>query len=336
MSKSLLRKTCLGLLLAAAVVAVAACATQETAAEPVSRSVLLLDTVCTVTLYEPADETLLEQALTLCAEYESLFSRTAEGSDIWRVNAAAGAPVEVDARTAALIQLGLDYGALSGGLFDISIGRLSSLWNFGEASAPPPAAAIAAALATVDYSKIRLEGNVVTMEDPAAMLDLGGIAKGYIADELAAFLRGHGVRSALIDLGGNIMTVGAKADGSPWYIGVELPFSDRHALVGVLAAGEGSVVTSGVYERQFMADGVLYHHVLDPRTGYPAKTDAAGVTVVTQSSAAGDALATILLLLGMTEGNALLAEQPGASGAAWVAEDGSVTISGSLDFQPAQ
>jgi len=301
--------------------------------EPLSETRLLLDTVCTITIYDVVDPALLTEALDLCAFYESLFSRTMEGSDVWRVNHAAGAPVAVDAATAELLRAGLAYGNLSGGMFDITIGRLCALWDFSGAPAVPAPEKLAAARDTVDFRLATITDNTVQMIYAAAWLDLGGIAKGYIADMLAIFLKECGVASAVIDLGGNIVTVGLKPGGNLWRIGVEQPFSDRSELIGVLNTGEASIVTSGIYERQFTENGVLYHHILDPHTGLPVKSDIVSVTVVSESSTAGDAISTIIILLGSEKTAPLLAQVPGLMGAVMMLENGELLQYGDIDFQ---
>lgn len=310
----------------------AGCA-QKQQAEPLSSSRLLLDTVCTLTLYEPADKELLEQALDLCAEYDALFSRTKEGSNIWRVNHAEGEVVPVEPSTAALVKAGLDHGVFSGGLFDITIGRLSALWDFGGSPKLPTPRELAAACATVDFTRVTVTENTVQLAEKEARLDMGGIAKGYIADRLAAFLKEHGVKSAVIDLGGNILIVGDRPGGGLWRIGVEQPFSGRSELIGVLLTAEASVVTSGIYERQFVEKGVLYHHILDPRSGLPVKSDVISATVVTQSSMVGDALSTIVILAGSEGAEALLKQAPGFIGAVLMLESGELLQYGDIDFK---
>ena len=305
--------------------------------QPISETRLLLDTVCTITIYDPnIDKGLLSEALDLCAEYESLLSRTLEGSDIWRVNQAGNEPVKVDARTAALIKTGLKYGDFSGGLFDISIGRLCALWDFGGNPAVPSPTQLAAAQATVDYRQVSVNGDTVQLANAETWLDLGGIAKGYIADQVTAFLKERGVKSAVIDLGGNIVAVGAKPDGSPWRIGIEQPFSERSEIIGALSTGAASIVTSGIYERQFTENGVLYHHILDPASGLPAKSDVISATVITESSTVGDALSTIIILAGSENAAALLEQSPGFMGALLMLESGELLQYGELDFQSMQ
>ena len=297
----------------------------EEAAAPVSRSDFALDTLCTVTLYDPADPELLDEAFALIAAEEALLSRTVEGSDVWRVNQAAGESVTVSEDTAELIALGLEYSELSHGVFDITVGRLTELWDFGGANHVPAEWELPPALSSVDYRNLTLDGCQVTLSDPEARLELGAVAKGYIADRVAQLLKEEGAKSAVIDLGGNVVTLGAKPGGA-----------ERSELIGLIEAeGDLSLVTSGVYERNFERNGVLYHHILDPRTGFPADTDVIGVTVVSASSARGDALSTVCLLLGMEEGSRLLEADPDVLGAVWVDKAGEVYVQGDVDFTPA-
>lgn len=330
------RLLCMGLWLTLCLL-FSACAGDESSTDPLSRSEFALDTLCTVTLYEPADPALLDAAFTLIAAEEALLSRTKEGSDVGRVNHAAGAPTQVGEDTAELIALGLEYSALSGGIFDITVGRLSELWDFSGGGRLPEAAELAEAVASVDYRKLSVAGQTVTLADPDSRLELGAIAKGYIADRVAELLKQEGAVSAVIDLGGNVVTVGSKPDGSAWNIGVQQPFGrERSELIGLIqVAGDASLVTSGIYERNFEREGVLYHHILDPRTGYPAETDVIGVTVVSKSSARGDALSTVCLLLGREEGSRLLEAEDDVLGALWVDSAGEVHVQGDIDFAPA-
>ena len=315
-------------------VTLSGCAAKQPA-QPISETRLLLDTVCTITMYEPYDHELLSEALDLCQEYEILFSRTVEGSDVWRINNAGGVPVTVHPDTVELIGLGLEYCALSGGFFDITIGRLSSLWDFGgNAEVVPPISEIEKAIETIDFRKITITENTVQLGDPEAMLDLGGVAKGYIAEKLAIFLKEKGVKGAIIDLGGNIVAVGAKPDGSAWNIGVEKPFGKSGETLGVISTGAASIVTSGIYERQFVKDGKLYHHILDPTTGMPAESDVISATVITESSAVGDAFSTIPVLLGKEKTMTLIDRVPGLKGIILILENGEIFQQGDIDFIP--
>jgi thiamine biosynthesis lipoprotein len=271
---------------------------QET--EPISETRLLLNTICTITLYDTQDRAILTEAFELCEKYEKMLSITIEGSDIWRINHAQGSAVEVSVETIEIIKAGLLYSELSKGMFDITIGRVGTLWDYSGESGVPLVADILSALETVDYRQVHIAGNTVQLDNPEAWIDLGAIAKGYIADRLIDFLKEKGVNSAIVDLGGNVVTIGTKPDGSFWLIGVARPFSSRDSLLGIVETGEASIVSSGVYERQFVENGQLYHHILDPFTGMPVQSNVVSATIVSTCSMSGDALSTIAILFGIT------------------------------------
>ena len=305
---------------------------QEQFSEPIKETQLMLDTFCTITIYGAQDRTILTETFELCERYEALFSKTVEGSDVWRINNALGAPVMVSLETAEIIRAGVEYGELSGGMFDITIGRVSSLWDFSGVTVVPSENDLANAVDSVDYSEIIVEGNSVQLRNPQTQIDLGAIAKGYIADRLADFLRDSGVEGAVIDLGGNIVVVGERPDGTPWRVGVKRPFSDDGDYLGILNSAEASVVTSGVYERCFEQNGVLYYHILDPRTGMPTRSNVVGATVVSDSSMLGDVLSTIIVIIGSDAASNLLYDIPGFIGAVIVLEGGEVLKYGIVDF----
>lgn len=264
---------------------------------------LYFDTVVQVTAWGASDE-ILEECEELCSRYERLFSRTIEDSDVSRINAAQGKPVEVDEETAALIQIGLDYGELSEGKFDITIGAVNSLWKFQDNTekALPDPAALSEALSHVDDRNVKIEGNTVTLTDPQAQIDLGGIAKGYIADRLKEFLQDSGVEHALINLGGNVLALGGHYDGTPFEIGIQKPFAEKNEVLTTLEISDQSVVSSGNYVRYFEKDGKIYHHILDTATGYPCENDLLQVTILSDSSVDGDALSTTCYALGLEKG----------------------------------
>ena len=154
------------------------------------------------------------------------------------------------------------------------------MWDFsGENPKVPDAEQLKKAVNTVDYRQIQIEGNQVSLKNPKAQVDLGGIAKGYIADRLIEQMKQEGVEQAIISLGGNVAVIGEKAKGVPWNIGIERPYSDRREILGSVGLSDGTIATSGVYERCFEEGGVLYHHVLDPKTGYPVKGELDAVAV---------------------------------------------------------
>lgn len=289
-------------------------------AQAYSKTDFCFDTAVTLTIYESASASeeanaLLDEAMALCQNYDAMFSRTKEGSDIYRINHSGGEWTTVSDETVSLIQSALEYCKLTDGMIDITIAPVKDLWDFsGTENVKMPATAdIAAALAHVDYTYIEIEGNKVRLSDPQAGIDLGFIAKGYIADHIRSFLLENGVKSALINLGGNIAVIGEKPDGSEFQIGIQKPFATAGTYCTTVSAsqsvtGTSSVVTSGTYERSFEYNGKLYHHILDCETGKPAQTDLSGVTIITDSSLHADALSTTCLLLGLDKGIAYIEE----------------------------
>ena len=281
--------------------------TKEQIKEQTKESVVgfQLDTVITLTAY-CEDKAVLEDALKECARCEQLLSKTIEGSDVWRINHAGGEPVEVDPMTAEVIRQALAVSEVSEGTFDITIAPASALWDFkAETPALPDAGELAEAVSRVDWRKLQIEGNTVTL--PAGMMiDLGGIAKGYIGDAVRAYLEGRGITSAVLSFGGNIVTIGEKPDGTSWKIGIQDIDRPTGAYMLVAETRGGSAVTSGIYERGFDLDGVRYHHLLEPATGWPAQNTLASVTILTDSSALADGLSTAAFVLGEDKGMALI------------------------------
>lgn len=312
------------------------CASQE----PISRTSFYLNTTCTVTIYDMEEDQaqeLITKCFDKCMELENLLSRNMETSDIAKINAAGGKPVKVADVTLELLEKGIYYGELSDGAFDITVGRLTDLWDYtAEDPVLPAREDLEAALATIDYKNIQINGDTVTLLNPEASLDLGGIAKGYIADLLGEMLAEEGVEKAIINLGGNIVAIGEKEEGTPWDIGIEKPYSDRTEIVGVLGLSDETVVTAGIYERFFEKDGTLYHHILDTHTGYPAVSDLDAVTITGPlgSSVDCDALSTIALMLGSEKGKALIESIEGLE-ASFILKDGSVICTSGMDYTSA-
>lgn len=293
------------LLTAAAMICTTGCS--GLSSKPMSYTGVALDTVISIQIYDSNDESLIEHCQTMCEEYEEKFSRTIETSEVSRINAAGGAPIEVSKDTVTLIKKGIYYGDMSDGAFDITIGSVSSLWDFkAENPSPPSQEAIAEAVSHVDYKKIQIDGNTVQLLDTAAQLDLGAIAKGYIADRIKEYLKDEGVRHALINLGGNVLAIGGKLDDSPFNIGIQKPFDTDGNPITSVSLKDKSVVTSGTYQRYFEKDGTLYHHILNSSTGSPCNNGLNSVTIITDSSLTADALSTTCFLLGPEEGMKLV------------------------------
>lgn len=289
--------------------------------EYISATDFKLNTVVNVALYEPQKEELLTNCMDLCDQYERIFSRTLPESELYRLNESKDMDVSDELLT--LIRMGIDYGERTDGLFDITIAPVSDLWNFsGENPHVPSQEELDAALLSVDYRNILVDGNHVTLENNAS-IDLGALAKGYIADRLKEYLLSEGVKSAIINLGGNVLCVGHKTDGSDFQVAIQRPFAERNEMIDVTSVDDQTVVSSGIYERGFEENGVWYHHILNPFTGYPNTTDLTGVTIKTDLSVNGDALSTICMSLGSEQAEQFLKQYPDIR--AWlILEDGNM------------
>lgn len=277
--------------------------------EPITRSAFAFDTFITITLYDTENTAILDRCEELCRYYENMLSKTKEGSDIYRINHRSPEErvIEVSTETAELIEKGLYYSRLSDGAFDITIAPLSDLWKFTDGKKQiPQEAAIKEAVKKVGYEAVTVTGNQIELEDGQVQLDLGAIAKGYIADRIKEYLTGQGVKSAVINLGGNVLCLGEQVSGEPFRIGLRKPFGDQYEQAAVLEIRDQSVVSSGVYERNFIKDGVNYHHILNPRDGYPYQNGLTDVTIVSPLSVDGDGLSTTCFSLGLEKGMELI------------------------------
>ena len=259
-----------------------------------------MDTYMELKVWCPDGERALSEASARITELENTFSVTIPESDISRLNQAEGQPVEVSPDTSLVVQKGIEIGDASRGALDISIYPVLQAWGFtSQEKHVPTRETLQKELERVDYSRIRVEGNSVTI--PSDMqIDLGALAKGYTGDEVMRIFRDHGARSAIVSLGGNVQALGTKPDGSRWKVGVVNPFTTSDNL-GVLEIADQAVITSGNYERYFEENGVRYWHIIDRKDGEPADNGLVSVTVVGSSGLECDALSTALFVEG-TEG----------------------------------
>jgi len=307
----------------------------------VERLDLLMGTVVTQKVYGRRAAAAASRVLGELQRLERLLSAFLPETDVSRINASAGlGPVDVSPETFEILEMALRISEMSQGAFDVTTGPLTRLWSVtSDHPQVPPHEAITAALELVGFRHVKLDRERRTCSLPmrGQAIDLGGIAKGYAADRAAQVYRGMGVRSALIDIGGNVYAVGARPDGQPWVAGVQDPKGNRGDIVGTLKLKDASAVTSGGYERGFTADGAWYHHIIDARSGYCSRSDIAGVTVVARDSMLADALSTAVFVLGTERGIRLLQEFRGVE-AVVVKEDRSILITGGLKalFSPAQ
>lgn len=311
--------------------------------EPITRTGFYFDTIIQITLYDTEDTSVMDGCFQLAQSYQQMFSATLEGSDVWNINHSGGKDVLVSKETIDVLATAVEYAVLTHGAVDPTIRPVSELWHFGSEDEPcvPDQADIADALRHVSYKSIHLSehrdnlsshhntlndnkedfGNhddntaleaalsgcgTVSLDDPEAAVDLGCIAKGYIADKMKEYLLSQGVHSACISLGGNVLAIGDKPDGSPFRIGIQEPFAPDGTSLGTVEIKDASVVTSGIYERCFEQNNVFYHHILDTATGYPVDNELAAVTILAPSSTQADILSTACLCLEPAQGRDLL------------------------------
>ncbi|MGN0375893.1 MAG: FAD:protein FMN transferase [Butyrivibrio sp.] len=271
------------------------------------------DTYISVRLYGCGSSELAEEAVELCGRYEKIFSRTRSDFLLYELNEDGYMVIDSEDKLILkeLIEFGKKYGEITYSALNIAIEPLSSLWDFrGGKNTVPADADIAEALGKPDYKAIEIEDNAIRLN--GARLDLGAVAKGYAADGIRTFLTEKGVTSAIIDLGGNILCIGGKPTGEDFSVGIKRPFSEE-ILIGLNIDGL-SVVTSGVYERYFEQDGIIYHHILDTATGMPCENGLLSVTIIAESGAVCDCLSTGCFVMGMEDAMSLIDNMDGVYG----------------------
>lgn len=304
--------------------------------EPVSKDNYFLDTTCNISIYSTSEDErdldkdlageAIDKAYKLCAKLEKTLSKTIEVSDVSKINSSNGEWIEVSDYTKELLRKGIKYSKLSVGDFDITVGGITSQWDFhAEDPKLPEKAKLSEAVKHIGYQNIEIDGNRVRLLDTETQIDLGGIAKGYIGDKITESLEKDGVTSAIVNLGGNIICIGTKPGEDGFTIGVEAPFSDRTEIVGSVLAADKTLVTSGVYERMFELDGKIYHHILSTETGWPVKSDLDSVTLIADKgySVDCDALSTTCLIKGYKEAKKIIDTQDGIE-AVFVLSNGDV------------
>lgn len=299
------------------------------AAEPLSRDTVAFDTPCTVTLYDGGSEELLDACMKHLAQRDDLWSRTKTDSDVCAVNAQSGQWVTVDIATARLLRTAASLSSQTDGAFDITTLPLTRLWENAQTSGVAPSKEeLDAALATVGYQQLTLNGNDVKLS--GGSIDLGAIAKGYVADELRHILKEGGCTSAIISLGGNAVVIGEKPNGQPFHVGIADPRNDSE-LIATVAVRDCSVVTSGSYIRGYTVAGKRYSHILDPKTGQPVDNDLLSVTILCFSSVEADAMSTACFVMGFDKAKAFIEKTDGVE-AVFVKADGSVVATAGVTF----
>lgn len=323
-------------LLAAFFVLFTGCAGLKGEDAPASAQIFAMDTAAELTAYGPEGQAGVDAARAEINRLEALLSRTRPDSAISALNGAgAGNPVTLDGETFALLALAQDVSEATGGAFDVTVAPVMDAWGWtgGERRVPPPEE-LAALLPLVGAQDLELnpEASSARLARAGMKADLGGIAKGYAAGRAGEAVQAAGVTCAMLDLGGNITVIGNNPEGIPWRVAVKDPAHPGDYLC-VLSLTDCTVSTSGGYERFFEADGVTYHHILDPKTGYPAASGLRSVSVVSENAALADALSTACFVLGAEDALALWRSGGGLDPFELVLcrEDGVVTVTEGLE-----
>lgn len=262
-----------------------------------------LGTVIEIKLYDKQSEEVMDKLFARLKEIEQRMSFSIESSDIYKLNHAEGKVVSgLHEETVFVLKEAVRFNKISGGFFDPTLGNLIEMWGIGSENARIPSQTeIDQALLTLGTDRIHFLDATTVQMDAGMKIDLGAIAKGYAADEVAKLCVENGVQSAIIDLGGNVLALGDKA-GKPFVVGIRDPFSAERSALGILDISNLTLVTSGDYERFFEADGKRYHHILDYRTGYPVESDLASVTIITSKSIEADGYSTSTYAMGLEAG----------------------------------
>ena len=283
----------------------AGCTAAPDAAEPAQAQFFSMDTVMSIRVYSEGGEDALQAARQEIEGLDKLLSRTDPDSQISLLNSHAGdgTLVSLDTQVVQLLSFAKSVSQLVPGCFDITIAPVMDAWGFTtEERHVPSDQDLAAAMALVDSGKLTVDeaASAARLEQAGMEVDLGAVAKGFAAGRADAVLREQGVTSALLDLGGNVTTIGSKLDGSAWQVAVKDPQNTSEALC-VLSLEDQTASTSGGYERYFEENGQTYHHIIDPETGYPAGSGLLSVTVISSDPMLADALSTTLFVAGPEE-----------------------------------
>lgn len=315
-----------GLLVAALMLA--GCGAQTSAEESSqSREVYAMDTVMTLEAYGQNADAALDEAVAEIERLDALWSIASSDGEIAQLNAEK--QITASADTLALLTRAKEISAATGGLFSTTIAPLMEAWGFTSGDyRVPDEAELSALLAHVDDEEIAISDSTVTI--PAdAEVDLGGIAKGFTSARVMEIFRENGVENGILSLGGNVQALGTKPDGSLWRVGLQDP-ADERALFATLELADKAVITSGAYERNFEQDGIVYHHIIDPRTGYPAESGLSSVTIVSDDGTLADGLSTALYIMGKEAAVEFWRSHRDDFDMVLLADDGAVTVSAGI------
>lgn len=269
--------------------------------QEVNNETYALNTICSQQVYGNNAKQAIEEVNRMLADITNTMSMN-EGSYVYAINNAAPQSAEVSQDAADVIAEAVQIAKETGGAFDPAIGAVTVLWDITGNPRVPSKQEINEALQFVDYNGIKLDGKNISLAKSGMKIDLGGIAKGYAADKAVEIYKKYGIESAIVNLGGNVYAYGKRQDGKDYRIGIRDPLGSEGDTAAVVSVSDTSVVTSGVYERYFVKDGVTYHHIFDPKTGYPTNNGLVSVTIICKNSMKADGLSTALFVMGLDKG----------------------------------
>lgn len=297
-----------------------------------SSQVFAMDTVMLLTVYGDQAQQGLDQAEQTIQTLEKLWSATDETSEIWALNHSGGNWVELSEDTREILSRGLELCALTDGALDLTAYSAVQAWGFPTgAYRVPDGAELEQLVEKIDYTQVELDDNQARLPEDMS-LDLGAVAKGRLGEVLSQDLKELGVTSALLELGGNIQTVGTKLDGSRWRVGIQDPNSQEGGYLAIVEVADQAVVTSGDYQRYFEQDGQTYCHIMDPATAAPADSGVDSVTIVGSDGTVCDALSTALFVMGEEKGAQFWKDHPELDfEAIFVSQDGTIAVTEGLE-----
>lgn len=303
----------------------------EESTASISDSQFKFNTIMTITLYGYTDQNVFKEIWAEVDRMEASYSANIETSDVSKFNNAGSTDPQPTSRDIVnMVDKALVFSERTGGKFDLTIEPVVKLWGIStDTPRVPSQSELDEALKHVDYKNLKTDVTNGTLQklDPNLHIDLGGIAKGYAADQLAAFIKTKGIERAILNLGGNIYAVGSKTKDTPWNVGIQNPFEPNGDVLATLKVVDKSIVTSGSYERFFEKDGVKYHHILSPFDGYPINSGLVSVSIISEESVMGDILSTSTFSLGLDDGRALINSLEGIA-AVFVTENKDVYFAG--------
>lgn len=300
----------------------------------ISKSSYSLGTVINLTVPSIKDEKVIEKSFKRLSEIDDKLSAFKENSEISKIKSKAGIePVTVSSDTYYIVKKSKEYSEMLCGAFDPTIRPLVEVWEESlKLEKLPSKEAVIEKLKLVNYKDIILneKQSSVMLKHFKQSIDLGGIAKGFAADEIRDIFYKNKVKSGLIDLGGNVFAIGSKIDGTPWRIGIQNPYKERGQFVGILSVRNKSVVTSGNYEKYFINDGRRIHHIIDPRTGEPSESRIISATIISDNSIDGDGLSTGVYIIGVSKAIELINSIDGIE-AIFITDDKKIHITSGVD-----